>query len=374
MNRYFDNGSTSFPKPPQVSAAMQRYMQQVGGTYGRAAYGRVYEATSMVEQCRDELCRFLGATSAENLFFCANATTAINTIIKGLDLKGKRVLVSALEHNAVMRPLEAIKRNGVSVEVLPSLTDGTVDVARLKQLSLQNVGLVVVNHQSNVNGAIQPIAEISAWYKQIPILVDASQSAGYSDIYIDEWDIDFLSFTGHKGLLGPTGTGGFYAKNPELLAPFVHGGTGSQSDSFAMPSFAPDKFEAGTPNLVGIAGFLAGLENRPSPMYASNDFRFLIDGINALPGIVVLRALDIAKQGPLFSFYHRTIPSSQMAQQLFEEYGIEVRSGLHCAPAAHGFLGTLARGTVRIAVSPYHTKADFDFLLDAVKNIIAKSN
>jgi len=372
MNRYFDNGSTSFPKPQQVSAAMLHYMEHVGGTYGRAAYGRVYDATSMVERCRDGLCRFFGASNAENLFFCANATTAINTIIKGLDLAGKRVLVSALEHNAVMRPIEALKPKGISVEILPSLADGSVDVTRLNELSLQNVGMVVVNHQSNVNGAVQPIGEVSSWRKQVPLLVDASQSAGYSEILIDGWDIDFLAFTGHKGLLGPTGTGGFYAKNPELLQPFVYGGTGSQSDSFAMPHFAPDKFEAGTPNLVGIAGLLAGLENRPLPLYSSHEFLSFIDDMDLLPCITVLRALDTDKQGPLFSFYHHTIPSSQIAQQLFEEYGIEVRSGLHCAPAAHAHMGTLKTGTVRVAVSPYHTKDDFDFLLVAVKNIIAK--
>lgn len=371
MNLYFDNGSTSYPKPPQVPEAMLRFMTENGGTYGRAAYGRVAGSTLLVENCRDALAKLFGTRLDGQLFFCPNATMAINTIIKGMDLSGKRVLVSALEHNAVMRPLEWSKERGTTFDILPSLEDGQINISQLSNVSLHDVGLIVINHQSNVNGVIQPIDALTEWRGQTPLLLDVSQSAGNTPIAIDDWNIDYLAFTGHKGLMGPTGTGGFFARHPNTVRPLIHGGTGSLSGSFAMPDFAPDKFEAGTPNLVGIAGLLAALENPNESKHTHSEFMGLVEMIESLPEIVVLRAHDIRAQGPVFSFYHESKPSSQIAQQLFEGYGIEVRSGLHCAPAAHRYLGSLGRGTVRIAVSPYHSKADFDFLVRALRSIIA---
>lgn len=369
MNRYFDNGSTSFPKPPQVAEAMANYLGHVGGTYGRAAYGKAFEASQMVEACRDKLAELFGAPNAEHLFFCANATGAINTILKGMPLQGKQVLVSPLEHNAVMRTLEHLKQFGTEAITLPAHADGRIDTERLQDVPLRRVGLVVVNHQSNVSGVVQPIADIKAWCGKVPLLVDASQSAGQNELKISDWGVDFLAFTGHKGLLGPTGTGGFYAHNPDLVSPLLHGGTGSNSDRFDMPLTYPDRFEAGTPNMAGIAGLLAALTHIPPMMAAREEFLQMIGQLSELKGIRILRSHEPKRQGLLFSFSHATLSPSTIAERLYRLHGIEVRSGLHCAPAAHRFYDTFPHGTVRIAASPYHTANDYRFLVEAVREV-----
>lgn len=367
MNKYFDNAGTSFPKPPEVAIKIGHYLTEIGGTYGRSAYPRAYETTRLVEECRDKLGLILGTKQSDNISFCANATMAINTIIKGLPLKNMKVLVSPLEHNAVMRPLNILQKNKhITIETLPAHNDGTINIKRLNEVNLSDTGLIIINHQSNVSGVIQPIAEISRWANKIPLMVDGSQSAGHVPIKIDEWGVDYFVFTGHKGLLGPTGIGGFYVKNPDNLQTLIEGGTGSRSDSFEMPDFMPDKFQPGTPNIVGIVGLLAALNHLPLTGINQQEINNLINGVAAIEGYKVLCAEKPMHQGALFSFVHKDITPSVFAQELYSLYNIEVRCGLHCAPAAHSFYNTYPNGTVRIALSPYHTKEDLDFLLNAL--------
>lgn len=370
MNRYFDNGSTSFPKPPQVADDIHQYLTQLGGTYGRSAYRRVFESTQKVEACRDALAQLFGTSLSENVSFCANATMAINTIIKGLPLSGKTVWVSPLEHNAVMRPLTVVAtRNNITIKILPTHPDGTIDLNALQSIDKSDIGLIIINHQSNVSGVIQPIADIARWAADVPVLVDGSQSAGCLPILIDEWGIDYFVFTGHKGLLGPTGIGGFFARHPERLQTLVEGGTGSHSDSFDMPDVMPDRFQAGTPNMVGIIGLLGALEHVPEPQHSDRDVLQLMDNIRALDGYQVIGASDPSCQGHLFSITHSRLSPSGIAQALYSQFGIEVRSGLHCAPAAHQFYHTFPHGTVRIALSPYHTPNDLNDLCQALDKI-----
>ncbi len=373
MNTYFDNSGTSFPKPLQVGEAIAKYLSNGGGTYGRAAYGRAYEATVLVEECRDKLAELMGVSDSSLVSFTANSTTAINTIIKGLSLRGKRVLVSPLEHNAVMRPLKFLEEmEGIALEILHAHPDGMVDVEALKLIHRSNIGLVVINHQSNVSGVVQPIADICRWAAEIPVLVDGSQSVGHFPLNLDQWEVDYFAFTGHKGLLGPTGIGGFYARTPERLRPLIHGGTGSASDSFEMPDSMPDKFQAGTPNIVGVVGLLAALKNAPQPLISSADLQNGIQFTASLKGFKVLCASPGHEQGSAFSFTHERLSPSQLARELYDKYGIEVRSGLHCAPAAHRFYLTFPQGTTRIALSPYHLPADLDFLYGALEEIAGR--
>ncbi len=369
MNKYFDNASTSFPKPPVVAEEISNYLNCIGGTYGRGAYGRVFESTSLVEECRDLLAAELGISSGESVFFTKSATESSNLILNGLNLNG-RVVVSNMEHNAIMRPLtQRAKKEGLKIEFLPSLSDGSVDLKALENMDRSAISLVIVNHQSNVNGVIQPIDEIADWCDGLPLLVDATQTAGSISL---DWSekVDYILFTGHKSLFGPTGIGGFYARKPDSLKPLIYGGTGSNSDSFEMPLVYPDRFEAGTPNLVGIAGLRGALLNKPLPLHTRRDFLNCLSEIASIDGIKVYRSIVEEQQGELFSFCHLSIGVSEFASELYRLRGIEVRSGLHCAPAAHQHLGSISTGTVRIALSPFHTTEDLNYLIKSIKDVI----
>lgn len=373
MNTYFDNASTSFPKPAQVAEQITWYLNTIGGTYGRAAYGRIVAATSLVEQCRDLLAVMLGTKASEQVVFCANATTGANVVLKGCGLNlSHTVLVSAMEHNAVMRPLHFLSEQPNALKqykVLPALQDGTIDLDKLYKQDLDGVHTLIVNHVSNVNGMIQPMNDISAWAKQkgVRLVVDASQSLGQVPVEGDRWHAAHILFTGHKALLGPTGIGGFWGG---ALVPLVHGGTGSNSDSYNMPEMAPDSYEAGTPNITGIVGLLAALKHRPAPLHTHSDLLDCMNEIAQIPGITLYRANNQASQSDLFSFTHQQLTPSVLANKLYERHKIEIRSGLHCAPLAHRTLGTFPAGTVRVALAPYHTPDDLVYLIKAIRDVV----
>lgn len=371
-NLYFDNSATSFPKPPEVARAMAHYLDELGGPYGRSAYPRAVEVSRTIEAARDRLAALLGIGRPELLAFQPNATTGLNLVLQGLLRQGDEVLVSPLEHNAVMRPLAALQRlRGITWRTLPADPDGLVRVGELRRTLTPRSRLVVINHKSNVNGLVQPLREIREAAGGVPMLVDAAQSAGAAELRTDDWGLDFVVFTGHKSLLGPTGTGGVFVRRPEELEPLVYGGTGSLSESTAMPSFAPDVFEAGTGNIAGIFGLVAAIEHTPPPGHARQDYLSFIDAVASLPGITALRAADRERQGNLFSFRHERLDPAEIATRLSEHFGIEVRAGLQCAPLAHQTLGSFPTGAVRLAPSRLHTSADFEYVLRALREIIA---
>lgn len=361
MNLYFDNGSTSYPKPTEVTEAMRDFLLTVGGSYGRSSYKRAYTATSLVERCRDLMGRHLGLADGDNIAWAMNATHASNMIISSLNLRGKTVLVSPLEHNCTMRPLVA---SGATIKVMPSFSDGRIDIS---SIVLGNAVLAVINHQSNVNGVIQPIEELR---RVIPVamMIDTAQSLGH--IEVDATEIDYLIFTGHKGLMGPTGTGGLYAKDTNTISPLLYGGTGSNSDSYNMPHNFPEYMEAGTHNTVGIVGLKAALECETICNHTKGDFMDMMSQTGKLRGIELINAHDESYQGELFSFRHQTIDGAIIAHRLSEEYGIECRFGLHCSALSHRTLGTTASGTVRVSPSKLHTANEFDFFVRSLAEII----
>lgn len=370
-NTYFDNAATSFPKPPSVAAAMARYLNEVGGPYGRSAYPRAFEVSRTVEKTRDLLAERMGARDAERVVFAPNATQAINLVLRSVLNRGGRVLISPMEHNAVTRPLAAFaSRCGASWELMPHFADGRVDPDRIEGMVTADTVLAVVNHQSNVNGVIQPLAEIKRRLGAVPLLVDASQSFGSVPLRVDDWDIDFLAFTGHKALLGPTGIGGLYLRNPASLEPLVYGGTGSTSESFDMPDFVPDRFEAGTPNIVGIFGLLAALQEAAACRHSREDFGRLIEDLKSMPSLRVLCADRFEDQGDVISLLQPGRDPADLGRLLFDNFGIETRIGLHCAPLAHRTLGTFPGGTLRIGVSRYHSVGDFSYLTDAIRKCL----
>ncbi len=370
-NCYFDNAATSFPKPATVAGAMSRYLNEVGGSYGRSASARSFDVARAVEKTRDLLAERMGARDAERLIFTANATHAINLVLQSVLRGAGRVLISPLEHNAVTRPLAALAaRYGVTFELLPHGDDGRVDPARIREMIAPDTLLAIINHQSNVNGVIQPLAEIKEQLGHVPLLVDASQSFGSVPLAVDQWNIDFLAFTGHKALLGPTGVGGLFLRNPVGVEPLIYGGTGSASDSFEMPDFLPDRFEAGTLNIAGIFGLQAALEDQPVSRHSREEYRRLIETLQGMPSFRVLCAERFEDQGDVFALYQPGKDSADLGRRLFDTYGIETRVGLHCAPLAHRTLGSLPGGAVRIGVSPYHANDDFSYLIEALRGCL----
>ncbi len=371
FNTYFDNAATSFPKPAEVALEISRYLNELGGTYGRSSFGRTLQVSRNVEETSSLLSDMFGVKKSSHIVFTHNATHAINIVLKGLNLKNCEVAVSSLEHNAVMRPLSALSlKNNIKIVELPCFEDGFLDLKRAAQFISEKTALVIVNHQSNVNGVIQPVQKLHEIIGEIPILLDASQSSGHVDIELEKWGIDFAAFTGHKGLLAPTGTGALYVKKPELIETLIQGGTGSRSEDFEMPLFLPDKFEAGTPNIAGIFGLRAALLNKPVSAHKKDDFLQLIEEVKRIEELNILAAQNPENQGDLFSVFSQKMDCSTLGSRLFDDFGIETRIGLHCAPLAHKFLGTFPDGAVRISVSPYHSKEDFDYLLNAIKTVM----
>lgn len=368
-NYYFDNSATSFPKPPEVAKFINEYLNS-GGTYGRSAYDRVIAVSRMVENTRALLAQVIGTSLTGQVIFTSNATHALNIAIKGFPYRKKRILISPLEHNAVTRPvMHLLNFVGVQHDILPHRIDGYIDLDRMRQMDLKSYDLCIVNHVSNVNGAIQPVAELKDLLGDVPLLVDASQSAGHIPLEVDRNNIDMLALTGHKGLMGPTGTGCLFVRNPELLSPLVHGGTGSRSDSLLMPDHLPDRFEAGTPNVLGIYGLFGALSAKVIPCFSFDDFKELLNRIGYLTSFRLVRAANPANQAFLFSITSSRYSPSELSSLLFKRYSIETRSGLHCAPLAHKTLGTFPAGSVRFSLSKFHSSDDLAYLYQALSEL-----
>jgi selenocysteine lyase/cysteine desulfurase len=328
----------------------------------------------LVEETRELVASVIGTSLISNVLFTYNSTYALNTVIQGFTYKHRKILISPLEHNAVGRPVEHLKQEfGIDYDILPHFSDGLVDTEKLKSIDFSQVDLVIINHVSNVNGLIQPIKEIKQAIGIVPLLVDASQSLGKLPVMVDEWGIDMLAFTGHKGLLGPTGIGGFFIRNPELVKPLVYGGTGSNSDKLEMPKFYPDRFEAGTMNVLGIYGFCGALKNKPSPMYSLAVFRDIINRLKTNEAIKLLIANDIENQSDVFSIVPLKTSVSNFTKLLFDIHKIEVRGGLHCSPIAYQTLGEYPNGAVRVSISNYHTDSELNHLYNCITDIIAKT-
>ncbi|MFO8074289.1 MAG: aminotransferase class V-fold PLP-dependent enzyme [Polyangia bacterium] len=370
--RYLDHGATSFPKPACVSRAMAEYIDGCGGTYGRAAYDQAARASRIVYSTRQRLARAIGAGDPSRLALTLNATHACNIAIQGLARPGGTVLVSALEHNSVMRPSSLMAaRRGVRVEVMPAGPDGAVDPERLEPGP--EVCLAVVSLVSNVNGARQPIEEIAGRLGKIPLLVDAAQAAGEVRLSVEEQGLDLVALSGHKGLLGPSGTGALWVRPGLELPTLLPGGTGSRSESIEQPTAMPDSLESGTPNLAGIAGLDAALEfgEQHGPGEAIGLAREAIERLGELPGVAIHAAADPERRTSLFSFEVEGMDPGRVAGRLFAEGRIAVRAGLHCSPSAHRWLGTFERGgTVRVGFGRFQTSRSVDLLVDAVSRIV----
>lgn len=378
---YLDNAATSYPKPEAVYRAVDHYMRHVGASSGRGGYRRALEADELLYRTRSALARLFNVKDAARIIFTANATESINLAVKGLLRPGDHVVTTSMEHNAVWRCLKDIEEErGIDITAVPCAPDGTVAPGDIENALCRRTRLIVFTHASNVTGTILPIAEIGQIGRRygIPVLVDAAQTAGVLPIDVVHYNIDLLAFTGHKGLLGPFGTGGLYIAEGIDLKPLKEGGTGSQSRLERQPDTLPERYEAGTLNMAGLAGLGAGvrfiLEEGIDRIRAREMelTAYALQVLSDLEGSVIYGPRDPERQVGVISFNLKDIAPEEVGYVLDEVYGIMVRVGLHCAPMAHRTIGTLDRGTVRVGLGYFNTKDDLDFLGEALRSIIAE--
>lgn len=366
---YLDYAATSAIRPDSVTEAVVRYLRDVGATPGRAGHRRAVEAGRVVLRCRRALAALFNAPGDPGrVTFHLNATHALNTALFGLLAPGDRVVRTAYDHNAVRRPVGALAARGVEEAVLSGSPGGTVDLDEA-EAALRGANLLVIPHASNVLGAELPLAALAerAHAAGAVVLVDAAQSAGALPIDVQAMGIDLLAFTGHKGLLGPQGTGGLWIRDGIELPPAFFGGTGGDSDSPDMPALLPDRLEAGSQNGPGIAGLLAGVEwvaeHGVDAIHAREDaLRWrLADALRAIPGVVVHAPMVRGQAGVgIVTASVEGMDSADVARRLDRESGVLVRAGLHCAPESHDLLGTGQTGAVRFSAGWATTEADVD--------------
>lgn len=376
---YLDNASTSFPKAPGVAEAMYDYVKNCGCNVSRGGYDEAYRAEELVLDTRQRLTRLFHGPDCRNVVFTRNVTESLNVLMKGLLHSGDHVLVSAMEHNAVMRPLTQLTAQGVTFDRVPCASDGSLYTEELEKLLRPETRAVVMLHGSNVCGTLLPAAEVGAFCRAHGLLfvLDTAQTAGAFPIDMEAMHIDALAFTGHKGLLGPQGIGGFILR-PELarrMEPLLSGGTGSVSHLEEMPAFMPDRFEAGTLNLPGIMGLhaaLVWLEQEGIDRIRSHELaltaRFL-EGLRDIPRLRAVGREDIQGRAAVVSAACESVDPAFLADALGREYGVLTRVGLHCAPSAHKTLGTYPAGTVRFSFGPRNTEAHVDAALAALREL-----
>ena len=371
---YLDNAATSFPKPAEcLQRALDRYLQ-IGASPGRGGYDRAVEAESTVSAVRKKLCRFFGADEAHRVCFTYNATDALNLLIQGLVQPGDHVVSSRLEHNSVLRPLHHLQRQRrISFDLVPFNPDGFIEPDQVSAAIRPATKLVILTHASNVLGTVQPVEEIAAVCRSrgVPLVLDASQSAGAIPIRVIDWGAQGLVFTGHKSLLGPTGIGGLVLA-PELdPEPSRFGGTGVDSRSPYHTMEYPYRLEAGTINLLGILGLEASLDYVDQSYAASyaremSLLRKLRDGLGALPRLRLYCVNLLDHHLPVLTCTVENHTSEDVGAILDGDFGIAVRAGLHCAPLVHQDLGTLENGAVRFSLGPFTTEAEIDAAVNAM--------
>ena len=379
---YFDNASTSFPKAEGVAEAVYHYMKDCGCNINRGGYDEAYQAEEIVLRTRQQLTKLFHGPDCRNVVFTRNITESLNVLLKGFLKAGDHVLVSAMEHNAVMRPLSQLTEQGVSFDRIPCGADGTLEVSAMNGLLRENTRAVVMLHASNVCGTLMPIETVGAFCHAhgLRFILDTAQTAGVFPIDMEAMHIDALAFTGHKGLLGPQGIGGFLLQ-PDmvpLLQPLIAGGTGSISHEEQMPSFMPDRFEAGTMNLPGIMGLhaaLCWLERETIDAVRSHELelteRFLSGALD-IPCLRVVGRRDISVRAGVVSVVPENADPALVADALGREYGIMVRVGLHCAPNAHKTLGTFPTGTIRFSFGRWNTPQQVDTALSALRELCGR--
>ena len=400
---YLDNAATSFPKPPEVMDAMIHFMTEVGANPGRSGHELSREADRIVHKTRRSLASLFNISDPSRVVFSMNITESLNTVFNGFLNEGDHVITSSMEHNSVIRPLKYLEEiSFISLSLVPCDFRGFMDIDALPKLLRKNTALMVLNHASNVCGTIQDVREVKQAVGDIPLLLDAAQTAGSYPIDVEADGIDFLAFTGHKGLLGPQGTGGLYIREGLNVRPLKRGGTGSISEKMVQPDFLPDALESGTQNNVGIAGLGAGVDfilregvekirNHEKELTAR-----ILSELRNVQGLTVYGPLKPEDQTAVLSVtFDSVLPAlsenrygncgsinlawmeegvtpDDAGDILNSEYDIFVRVGLHCAPLAHQTLGTFPDGTVRFSMGCFNSIDEMEITARAIRNIVER--
>ena len=380
---YLDNASTTFPKPKAVPEAMYHYMTRSGSNINRGCYDRAYAVEELVYETRQMLCSLFGGEDCRNVAFTKNVTESLNVILKGLLKPGDHVLVSSMEHNAVMRPLVQLEKQGISFSRIPCRRDGSLILEEMAPLVKKETRAVVMTHASNVCGTMMPYEQVGAFCRERGLLfiADTAQTAGVWPLDMEHMKIDALAFTGHKGLLGPQGIGGFLLGEKLLpqMESLIAGGTGSISHTEVMPDFMPDRFEAGTMNLPGIVGLHAGLgwiRETGMEQIRSHELaltRQFLEGLKSMDPyekrLRVVGKKDTEGRTGVVSVQTVRRELAQTAYELDVQYGIMTRVGLHCAPYAHQALGTFPTGTIRFSFGWWNTREEVALALQALDEL-----
>ncbi len=378
MNVYFDTAATSVKKPEKVYAAIEGFFRSVGASPGRSVHPLGIEAGRIVEGLREKIAVLFGMQRAMQVVFTLNCTEALNLALKGLLQEGDHVVTTSVEHNSVMRPLSfLVEERRITVTKVQADKYGLVDPASVREALTDDTALLVMTHASNVTGAIQPVSECGAFAREkgIPFLVDGAQTAGIVPLNLTGSNIDLFAFSGHKGLLGPQGTGGLCIGDGIDLVPLKHGGTGSRSSSETQPSFLPDRLESGTPNTPGLAGLSAAVDSIQERGVAElwehlqHLSRRMLDGFSALAEVTLYGPRDPAFTTGAFSFTIRGRDPAETASALLEKFGVMTRVGLHCAPSAHKTIGTFPDGTVRASISTFTGEREIDYFFESLKAV-----
>ena len=375
---YLDNAATTFPKPERVYTALETANRELSFNAGRGSYKAARAASAIIDDTKNRLLSLFHATGYADIVFTPSVTHALNQVLNGLDLTGNSVIyVSPYEHNAVARTVYQLSVNsGASVKMLPLTKDLQIDLEKAKyQFSINSPSVVILNALSNVTGYILPVAEIFLMAKEYGAItvLDAAQAAGLIDLDMPALNADVLCFAGHKTLMGPFGIGGFLIKHGITLKKVLTGGTGSASLTLDMPEEAPGRYEASSTNVVAIAGLnasLKGLDINEHRKTLRELTVYLLEALNSIPSVNLMGTFDTDKTLGIVSFVVEGYQSDEVGIILDDEYDIAVRTGYHCAPYIHDYLGDKPyHGTIRIGIGQFNTKEDIDALISAIKSL-----
>lgn len=373
---YLDNAATTMRKPEEVIEAVVQAMHSMGNA-GRGAHGASLQASRTIYDTRELLCRFFGGTDPRRIVFTSNSTESLNIAIKGLFESGDHVITTMLEHNSVLRPLYEMEKKGVELTIIPADKKGVIDYNDIEKAVRPNTKAVVCTHGSNLTGNLVDIERIGKITKEkdILLIVDASQTAGVFPVDVKKMNIDVLCFTGHKGLMGPQGTGGMYVREGLQIRPLKSGGSGVQTYSKPHPSEMPTALEAGTMNGHGIAGLHAAVEYIEKTgidqirKREQECMKRFYEGVIHVPGVKVYGDFDDMNRCAIVSLNIGDYDSSEVSDELLTEYGISTRPGAHCAPLMHEALGTVEQGAVRFSFSHFTTDEEVDIAIKAIREL-----
>jgi len=377
---YMDNAATLYPKAPGVGEAVRHFIEDIGGNVKRGVYRSSLSAEETVFDTRERLCRLFNYDKPENVIFTQNITQSLNYILKGFLKPGDHCIVTSMEHNAVMRPLTQLRAAGVEFSRVQCDITGRLKPEDVEREIRSSTKAVIMTHASNVCGTIMPVYQVAKLCRDrgVELVVDSAQSAGVLELDFLELNEGAIAFTGHKGLMGPQGIGGFVVGDrlAKAMEPYITGGTGSFSDSEEQPDYLPDKFEAGTPNLPGIFGLNAALkylEEAGLDKICSRELELtevFMRGVSGMKAVRLVGMQDTKDRTAVVSLDFTERDNAEIAYLLDSQYGIATRCGLHCAPSAHKTLETFPQGTVRFSFSHFNTMEEIDYAVDAINRIL----